>query len=162
LKCRTPNYRKKSSLSSLLLPKSAAWQVDGRTGLQWLNSVKAYLKWRSGDSWRRMSDLQQRNAAERWNYLDALRLITDVSYSDTVDSEQKPRLLTKPTKAQVTARKLSTESRGWLVEELLKADPKLTDKKLLLRLQRPKLASMLAERLTKKTDSRPGSLERTA
>ena len=37
------------------------------------------------------------------------------------------------------------ESRAWLVDQLLLANPKLTDRKLLLRLGRSKLASMLID-----------------
>ena len=48
---------------------------DSRTGNQWLHSVIAYLEFRTGDRWRRLSDPVHRWDPERWAYLDAIRLI---------------------------------------------------------------------------------------
>lgn len=29
---------------------------DGRTGREWINAIRDYLRFRSGDAWRRLSD----------------------------------------------------------------------------------------------------------
>ena len=32
------------------------WDVDGRQGHHWIESVKSYLDWRAGDTWRKRFD----------------------------------------------------------------------------------------------------------
>jgi hypothetical protein len=49
-----------------------------RTGAQWLRSIQAYLLFRAGTGWRRMSDMKQRTHPQYTEYLLAARLITDI------------------------------------------------------------------------------------
>jgi hypothetical protein len=42
---------------------------------------------------------------------------------------------------------VAKQPKGWIVDELLRANPTLTDRKLLTRLAAPKLARMLVEAL---------------
>jgi hypothetical protein len=54
--------------------------------------------------------------------------------------------VTSEDEAHSPAEKLSVaKSRGWIVEELLRASPALTDRKLLLHLSHEKLAGMLID-----------------
>jgi hypothetical protein len=45
---------------------------DARSASQWIESVRAYLRWRAGESWRPVT---QRYALGRWYYLDGLRAL---------------------------------------------------------------------------------------
>jgi len=51
---------------------------DRRSGVQWLRSVRSYLEFRGGESWRRLSDPEQRWHPERLVYLDGIRAITTI------------------------------------------------------------------------------------
>ena len=49
---------------------------DARSGLQWINAVKAYLEFREGVAWRRKTS--ERNSPQRLEYLAAIRLLNGV------------------------------------------------------------------------------------
>jgi hypothetical protein len=53
---------------------------DKRTGSQWLKAVLAYLEFRTGDSWRRLSDPAQRWSPDRIWYLNGIGAIYDVMH----------------------------------------------------------------------------------
>jgi hypothetical protein len=48
---------------------------DSRSANQWLRSIVAYLEFRTGDRWRRLSDPRDRWDQTRVDYVDAIRLI---------------------------------------------------------------------------------------
>jgi len=48
---------------------------DRRFQSQWLRSIVAYLEFRTGDGWRRLTDPNQRWNHDRLDYLDAIRII---------------------------------------------------------------------------------------
>jgi len=75
-------------------------------------------------------------------------LITDIY--NRPEPLNGPALLTKPkrtTQIQKMIQEVAKQPKGWIVDELLRANPKLTDRKLLLRLAAPKLATMLVDAL---------------
>ncbi len=128
---------------------------DGRTGGQWLRATRAYLEFGAGDAWRRLSDPEQRNSPERAWYLGGIRTmngmrprchraedgrggVAKLPAVVAAKAAAAPRVPSSP-----VARLTAARSRGWLVEELLRVNPALTDKKLLLRLSHVKLAEML-------------------
>lgn len=121
---------------------------DGRSGGQWIRATKAYLEFGAGDAWRRLSDPEQRNSPERAWYLGGIQTMNGIPVRvrakiQIVKPPQRPAL---PKKQESAVAKLTaTKSRGWIVAELLRVDPTLTDKKLLLRLSHIKLAGMLLE-----------------
>jgi hypothetical protein len=61
---------------------------DARTGDQWLRSVIAYLEFRSGDSWRRLCFKNQRDSPERWEALDAIRLLQELRYAPEPETKE--------------------------------------------------------------------------
>lgn len=114
-----------------------------RTGGQWLRAINAYLNWRTGDSWRRPSDPRQRWDPERLEYLDAIRLLNGIGLASvpTLSANEIPVRVFTQTDIEVA--NLAANSRAWLVCELMRVDPSLCNRKILLHLQRPKLARML-------------------
>lgn len=52
---------------------------DRRSGSQWLKSIHAYLEFRAGESWRRLESPAQRNSPDRWEYLEAIRFLNDLT-----------------------------------------------------------------------------------
>lgn len=76
---------------------------DRRSAGQWLRSVRAYLEFRTGDSWRRLSDPEQRWHPDRIYYLDAIRVLNGhLGFPDFLP-EPTPKLL--PKKLVTRARK---------------------------------------------------------
>lgn len=124
---------------------------DGRTGGQWLRATKAYLAFGAGDAWRRLSDPEQRNSPERAWYLGGIRTMNGIPVR--VREKSKIQIVVKPPQRAALPKKqdsavaklTATKSRGWIVAELLRVDPTLNDKKLLLRLSHIKLAGMLLD-----------------
>jgi hypothetical protein len=117
---------------------------DNRTADQWLKSIIGYLEWRAGECWRRLSCREQRFSPDRLEYLAAIRTISDLRYSSPLQpSLVLPDLFPSPSPSSLEL-KLRLKSRAWLVDELLRTDPRYTDRKLLMRLQPKKLAHMLA------------------
>lgn len=141
--------------------------VDGRTGDQWLRSVIGYLHWRSGDCWRRLSLPVQRHSPQRWDYLHALKLVESVRYAP-IKAKPAPRIVARPSRTDLIARELGAKPRGWLIDQLMAADPKYTNRKLLIRFKREKLANMLLAATNGKRPVRrvempkPHGMERTA
>lgn len=93
-----------------------------------------------------------RGRAPRWNpdadwYISGLRLLRAALAGDLEPSRLQialPVLHPSPSPT-IQEKELAEQPRLWLVSELLKADSRYTDKKLLSHLPRPKLAHMLAE-----------------
>jgi hypothetical protein len=52
---------------------------DGRTPSEWIDAVLSYLQFRCGSGWRR-GKVRYRQNPRYWEYLDAIRLITEVRY----------------------------------------------------------------------------------
>jgi len=126
-------------------------QVDGRSGRQWLNSAMAYCDWRSGDSWRRSSDRASRHSADRWDWIDAVRLLKTTLNSSREPMGIHPALPVLNPAPTPTADELvyAKWKRAEIVNALLEENPLLTDRKILMHLSKPKLAGMLANtRLT--------------
>ena len=121
---------------------------DSRTPDQLIRSVIAYLEWRAGESWRNLTFRADRNDQDRWDYLDAVRLVAKMRYAEP----RRPQLVLpgpvtafrSPNTKQV--RELACRPRACLVDRLMRADPSLTDRKILMHLGRLKLAGMLAVR----------------
>lgn len=128
---------------------------DRRSGSQWLRSILSYLEFRSGDMWRRMSDPAQRQHPERLWYLNGIRQISSLIACSP--PSPKLQLLTRQTDYQRIPA-LAGRSRAWLVDELMKLDSRLSDRRLCLSLSRHKLARMLADA----QDDCAAGLERTA
>jgi len=131
-----------------------------RSGRQWIDSICAYCLWRAGEPWRQLSDRNQRNDAERWDYLEAARLIRRAFYAL---EEPKGLHLAQPVLNAAPARslsdlKLAELPRKTLVEALLRENPALTDKNRLMKLRREKLARMLAETRMEAHRARPERL----
>jgi hypothetical protein len=125
---------------------------DPRTGGQWIRSVTAYLEFGAGSAWRRLSDPSQRNSPVRNWYLGGIRTINGIPARGRNGSETLQIVAKKPQRAPLprgpdspVAKLTAAKSRGWIVDELLRVDSALTDKKLLLRLSHIKLAGMLLD-----------------
>jgi hypothetical protein len=121
---------------------------DTRNGRQWLDSVRGYLLWRAGSDWRRTTSKDHRYNDDRWWYLNGCRLVNDL-LSGTYEAEHQAPVMPFPKPAAVDARikNYCAKSRGWIVAELMRVDPSLTDKKILTHLGREKLARMLVAAL---------------
>jgi len=136
-----------SNIEPLDLRGSELDTFDGRTGKQWRESVVAYLQFRSGNAWRRMSTMEARSDPERWIYMDAIRLVDGCVREETRREElRQPSLLPAKTPVQMQSWRLSYIPRTILVARLMAIDPTLTDKKLISRFTSAKLSTMLAER----------------
>jgi hypothetical protein len=72
-------------------------EVDGRTGDQWVQSVKAYLHWRSGRDWRNSSAYK---SAECETYVTAI-LTMNLAFNDMLPARAKPpaKVFAMPTPA---------------------------------------------------------------
>jgi hypothetical protein len=119
---------------------------DKRTARQWIDSVVAYCEWRAGEPWRRLSDPEQRWDRERWNYLDASRLVREAYFES-----ERPKGLYVPLPVLNAAPpplpselKLAKLSRSALISALIEENPQYTDARR-LKFTRRKLARMLAE-----------------
>lgn len=127
-------------------PRPARWQPmddaerDRRSGREWLRSIRTYLEFRSGSSWRSLTNPAHRWDPERLWYLDGLREVSSLIAGRT---QALPLRILENKTDDLRAFKLAGESRAWLVEELMRTDLMLTDRKLLSRLARLKLARML-------------------
>ena len=120
---------------------------EKRTGVQWVKSVIGYLEWRAGESWRRLSDPEQRFDPERWDYLAAARAVHQAFYRD----EQESRLhfalpVLNPAPAPLPGElELAELPRKTLVAALMRENSRLSNEKILKSLKRRKLARMLSE-----------------
>lgn len=128
-----------------LLPLWAAEESEHRhrTAAQWLQSAIRYCDWRA-DSFR---------GGGRWNpnrihYLNGRALLADLlcgrSFARELQlvlpSPLQPSILSNPIGGEFFAGR----SRASLADELIAADPCYSDRQLLSRLPRKKLAAMLA------------------
>lgn len=118
---------------------------ERRSADQLLRSVIGYLEWRAGECWRDFSRRADRNDQERWDYLGAIRLVSKIRYAEPrrpqlVLPGLAPASFPTPTKQ---VKRLAAQSRAWLVDRIVQADAKYTDRKILMRLDRLKLATML-------------------
>jgi hypothetical protein len=119
-----------------------------RTSDQLLRSVAAYCQWRAGESWRNVSISYHRKSQQRWDYLDAVRIVETIRRAP--DELLLPRrlgpvsvpALTSPPRPEL---RYTAWSRRELVAELLRVNPTLTDAKILSHLSTNKLARMLAD-----------------
>lgn len=130
---------------------------DKRSGAQWLKSVLSYLEYGAGDSWRRLSDPAQRWHPERQWYLSGIRQVRSVLAGIPSVSALPTRLLDKKTD-ELRLVRLRAQTRLWLVNELMRLEPRYTDRALLSRLNRAKLARLVADA----QDNRSGLKERIA
>ena len=126
-------------------PPSTMGQAERvkRTPDQIVRSVIAYCEWRAGEPWRNVAIATLRNDQERWDYLDAVKILHRVRYTEPPKFgpvSVAPAALTPP-----QVREYMTWPRGQLVAELLRTDPAYSDAKLLSRLSINKLARMLAD-----------------
>lgn len=53
---------------------------DARSGDQWLLSIRSYLEWRAGKSWRQIHRKGERWNSLRWHYLGGIRLLNEIRY----------------------------------------------------------------------------------
>lgn len=106
---------------------------DRRTGPQWLRSTLAYLEFRAGSSWRR-----DRWQPERLYYLDGIRAI----HSLLIATSPLP-FLCELNPDELRAERLCVYGRAELVRRLLLIRADLTDRRLLSRFGRLKLARMI-------------------
>ena len=113
-----------------------------RTCEQWLRSISEYCLWRAGERWRSLTLPEHRNDPERWAYLDAARLIEDCRYTPIRKLEPVLPSLNS-LKISAAQSKLAAHPRSWLVDRLMEADSRLTDRQRLAHLSRIKLAGML-------------------
>lgn len=115
-----------------------------RTPDQILRSVISYCEFRAGESWRNLFDPAQRHDPERWDWLDAARLCESVRYApEERIAPVLPRIDEQPSPSPLEVL-FRAKPKSQLVDALMMLDPVLTDRALLHRLPRPKLASMLA------------------
>lgn len=128
---------------------------DKRTGLEWLKSVRDYCIWRSGAPWRKLLKPDQRWNSERWDYLEAYRLITDImstggqvnpvnSARDAAAQAELDIRRGAPIPLTPEETSLLNQPRPALVKALMR-DPLYTDARLLSHLPKRKLARMLAQ-----------------
>jgi len=127
---------------------------DRRSPGQWDRAIRAYLEWRSGNAWRRMSDPEQRNSPERPWYVDGLRTLNGIAILSRPVSLPKLEKLTE----DVRVAKLARLPRAELVSRLMLANPSLTDRKLIAHFTLLKLARMLIAA----RDANAAALARTA
>jgi len=136
---------------------------EKRDRSQWLRAITAYLNFQSGDAWRRLSDPAQRWDPDRLWYQNGLYCLanfladTNGSIALVTPSPKTPRTIEEQTD-DLRAVKLQARPRADLVTALMRADSKLTDRKILMHLSRLKLARMLVAAQNANSDS----LERTA
>ena len=114
---------------------------DRRTPGQWLRAVRAYLEFRSGNAWRRMSDQREWWSPERLYYVGAIRFLNEL---DAAARPVSAPALAKSTD-ELRAAKLSQFPRSELVAQCLQTNPNYTDAKLLSHFTRAKLARLLVE-----------------
>lgn len=118
---------------------------DSRTGPQWLRAIRAYCEFGTGDAWRRLGDGGQRSAPERLWYLSGLRLINSILAGAQAQEAPRPQLVNTRPADDLLLAEIARLPRAELVDGLMKLDSSLTDRKLLSRLQRPKLARMILD-----------------
>lgn len=117
-------------------------EYTGRTGAQWIRSIIAYLEFRAGEPWRNRNNSCHRLSPDRLEYLEALRLISGLLSPAGIPE----KFVANGRKPPVIVRSLpqvEPRSRLDLVNQLMQANPALTNRKILLALSKAKLARML-------------------
>lgn len=126
------------------VPMGSAVRIDHRTPDQLLRSTIAFCEWRAGESWRRLSDPSQRNDQDRWDWLEAARICQAARYASEGRLEPVlPSNNSSPTPSPLEVL-FQNKPRRELADALISLNPELSDRRLLSRLPRPKLARMLA------------------
>jgi hypothetical protein len=133
-----------------LVPLPLDWTDDGReerTGQQWLKAVRAYCLERAGDCWRDLNSKAQRNSPGRWWYLNGAKAVSDL-LCGAVDTKPAGIQLALPVlnaapSPDGRAHAFDDRNRRWLVRELMRWNPSLTDRVTLSHLSHEKLVRML-------------------
>ena len=94
---------------------------DRRSRSQWLRSILDYLEFGAGDSWRRLSDPAQRNSSDRTWYLNGIRQVKFLPGRQALPPP--PLRIVHLDTPDPRAAMLAAESRAWLVDQLLLANP---------------------------------------
>jgi hypothetical protein len=124
-----------------------AQPVRDRSAKDIIQSAMEYCQWRASHGRRGLLSAAQRFDPDRVWYLNGFATLRDHLYKP---EEPKglhvalPVLHPAPS-IDPRAAKLCDKPRAWLVEELLSANPKLSNRKLLLHLGKLKLATMLVD-----------------
>ncbi len=118
---------------------------ESRTPKQWLEAIEGYCIWRAGSNWRRTSSKADRNNPDRWWYLHGARTVRELISADADAGRILPVLPPLHAVAPRDTRldQLEAHNRAWLVEELLRSDPTLTNRTLLSHYSIDKLAHMV-------------------
>lgn len=132
---------------------------DKRDATAWLRQAIAYCRFMAADSLRPHRDRTERKY--RSSYRDAIRLISYIMYTK-VGVENTPQLVLPSINAEpaYTTQELELMQKpvAWLVDELMKADSRLSARGSLMHLRRGKLARMLvrawSENLAQQTERR--------
>lgn len=134
-----------SPASAVVLPMQNAGCpcVDGRTGAQWLKAAIAYCNFRAGDAWRSLSNPVQRTDECRWWYLGGARLLLSVLHAPPARPPLQVAYSPTPSIAELEIARLFT--RPELVTRLMAANPRLTDRRILMGFTRAKLARLIVE-----------------
>lgn len=119
------------------------WEKDNRSGTQWLKSVLAYCEFRAGAPWRRLSEPSQRWNAERLWYLNGVRAVNDVLHAPERATQLALPSLSPCTTISKHTAGLAALDRGTLVSRLMEASPLFSNRRLLSRLSKLKLARMV-------------------
>lgn len=114
---------------------------DRRTSGQWLRSIKAYLEFMAGLAWRRAED--RFTSPDREYYVDAIRFLNGIGRESSLAAS--PQAVTRKTALDIHLATLAGNGRAWLVDQLMRVNPALTSRKLLMGFQNLKLARMLVE-----------------
>lgn len=117
-------------------------QREMRSALQWRKAVVAYLEFMTDDAWRGASD---RDDPLRLWYLGGIRTMNGISSGKPKLAQPRLYLLPKLTIEQSQVASLTEWPRALIVDQLMYLNPLLTDRKLLLRLGRAKLARLVYE-----------------
>jgi hypothetical protein len=112
-----------------------------RTGRQWIKAVNSYLEFMTGDAWRRGSE---RNSPERWYYLDAIRWLNGIG-REVVLPSSRTISITPRTARDIRISSLASWPVAKLINELMRLNPCLTNRKLITHFTKVKLAQMLVE-----------------
>jgi hypothetical protein len=95
----------------------------------------------AGLAWRRAED--RFTSSDREYYIDALRFLNGIGRESFPAAS--PQAVTRKTVLDIHLATLACNGRAWLVDQLMRVDPSLTSRKLLMGLANLKLARMLVE-----------------